>query len=113
MGGRIFAVDDASIAASLSSGRFQLKELSIVPRLVPGRPVHNIWLARIVGTDAILMDPFQRRKEGERQYSQALLTAANASFGPSVRPFVAPPPKTWAAQRCSNTGTTLPARLAA
>ncbi|MDF2797365.1 MAG: hypothetical protein K0R85_109 [Devosia sp.] len=82
MGGRIFAVDDSSIAASLSSGRFQLKELSIVPRLVPGRPVHNIWESRLVGIDAILMDPFQRRKEGERQYSQALMTAANASFGP-------------------------------
>lgn len=81
-GGRIFAVDDASIAASLSSGRFQLKELSIVPRLVPGRPIHNVWQSRLVGTDAILMDPGQRRKEGERQYSQALLTAANASFGP-------------------------------
>ena len=81
-GGRIFAVDDASIAASLSSGRFQLKELSIVPRLEPGRPVHNIWQRRVVGTDAILMDPGQRSKEGERQYSQALLAAANASFGP-------------------------------
>lgn len=80
-GGRIFAVDDASIAASLSSCRFQLKELSIVPRLVPGQPVHNIWQPRIVGIDAILMDPGQRRNEGERQYSQALLTAANASFG--------------------------------
>jgi hypothetical protein len=82
MGGRIFAVDDASIAASLASGRFQLKELSIVPRLLTGRPVHNVWQSRVVGMDAILMDPDQRRKEGERQYGQALLSAANASFGP-------------------------------
>lgn len=81
-GGRIFAVDDASIAASLSSGKFQLKELSIVPRLVPGRPIHNVWQSRLVGTDVILMDPGQRRKEGERQYSQTLMAAANASFGP-------------------------------
>jgi hypothetical protein len=81
-GGRIFAVDDASIAASLSSRKFQLKELSIVPRLAPGRPVHNVWQSRLVGTDAILMDPGQRRKEGERQYKQTLMAAANASFGP-------------------------------
>ena len=76
------AVDDASIAASLSSGRFQLRELRIVPRLVPGHPVHNVWQSRLIGTDAILMDPGQRRKEGERQYSQTLMAAANTSFGP-------------------------------
>lgn len=81
-GGRIFAVDDASIAASLGSGRFQLKELGIVPRLVPGRPIHNVWQSRLVGTDVILVDPGHRRKEGERQYSQTLMAAANASFGP-------------------------------
>nr|WP_314262450.1 hypothetical protein [uncultured Devosia sp.] len=81
-GGRIFAIDDASIAASLARGTFQLKELSIVPRLVKGRPIHNVWQPRLVGTDAMLLHPGQRQTEGERQYNQALLTAANASFGP-------------------------------
>lgn len=82
MGGRIFAIDDDATAASLGSGSFRLKELSIVPRLVVGRPIHNVWQSRLVGTDAILMDPSLRRTEGERQFSQALLSAANASFGP-------------------------------
>jgi hypothetical protein len=82
MGGRIFAIDDASIAASLGSGNFQLKELNIAPHLVPNRPVHNIWQSRLVGTDVLLMDPGQRCIEGERHYTQALLGAVNASFGP-------------------------------
>lgn len=85
MGGRIFAIDDASIAASLRDRALTLKELRIVPRVVAGRPIHNVWQSRLVGMDTLLMDPHQRRRHGEREYSQALLDAATASFAPQRR----------------------------
>lgn len=85
MGGRIFAIDDASIGASLRDRALTLQELRIVPRLVAGRNIHNVWQSRLVGVDTLLMAPHQRRRDGEREYSQALLDAANASFGPQRR----------------------------
>lgn len=80
-GGRIFAIDDVSIEASSSSGQFQLKELTIVPRLVPERPLHNIWDARLVGTETILINPEQRRREGEQGYRKALASLVSTDLG--------------------------------
>ena len=81
MGGRIFAIDDAAIAASLRDRALTLKELRIAPRLVAGRPIHTVWQSRPIGVDTLLMDPHLRQLEGERLFGQALLDAAAASFG--------------------------------
>lgn len=80
MSGRIFAIDDTSIGSSLRVGQFQLQELSILPRLVEGRPIHNIWETKLVGTDVILMAPNLRRAEGERRYRRELATLVSASL---------------------------------
>ncbi|HTN62757.1 MAG TPA: hypothetical protein VL147_14620 [Devosia sp.] len=81
MSGRIFAIDDASIGASIRDRRFQLQELSILPRLVEERPLHNVWETALVGTDIILMAPHLRKAEGERRYRRALAAKVSASFG--------------------------------
>ncbi|MGV8834244.1 MAG: hypothetical protein ACOH2N_19945 [Devosia sp.] len=81
MAGRIFAIDDASIGLSLRDGRFQLRELSIVPRLVEGRPIHNIWETARVGIDVILMAPHLRKAEGERRYRRELAALVSTSLG--------------------------------
>jgi hypothetical protein len=81
-GGRIFAIDTDVVAACVQSATFQLKELSIVPRLVPERPVHNIWDVAMVGRAVILMDPHQRKLEGEKRYQEALRVQVTPHFGP-------------------------------
>ncbi|KKC34568.1 hypothetical protein [Devosia psychrophila] len=77
----MFAIDDASVAASIRSKTFQLQELSITPRLTKDRPIHNVWTKKIAGTDIVLMNPSQRKNEGERTYRRALAISVNANFG--------------------------------
>lgn len=81
MSGRIFAIDDTSIGLSLRDGRFQLQELSILPRLVKDRPIHNIWETALVGTDVIMMALNLRQTEGERRYRRELASLVSASLG--------------------------------
>lgn len=81
MGGRMFAIDDTSVAASLGSGRFRLQELHIVPRLVSGYAIHNIWTRELVTTDVIFMDPTQRAEDGRLRYRDTLADQAKAMFG--------------------------------
>jgi len=81
MSGRIFAIDDTSIGRSLRDGQFQLQELSILPRLVKDRPIHNIWETAPVGTGVILMAPNLRKAEGERRYRRELAAQVSASLG--------------------------------
>ncbi|KRA42045.1 hypothetical protein ASD80_09980 [Devosia sp. Root635] len=80
MAGRIFAIDDTSIGRSLRDGQFQLQELSILPRLVEDRPIHNIWETSLVGTDVIMMAPNLRTAEGERRYRRELAAQVSASL---------------------------------
>ncbi|WP_193337157.1 competence protein CoiA family protein [Devosia beringensis] len=81
MAGRIFAIDDTSIGRSLRDGQFQLQELSILPRLVKDRPIHNIWETAPVGTGVIMMAPNLRKAEGERRYRRELAAQVSASLG--------------------------------
>jgi hypothetical protein len=81
MAGRIFAIDDASIGRSLRNGQFQLQELSILPRVVEDRPIHNVWETALVGTDVILMAPHLRKAQGEHRYRRELAAMVSASLG--------------------------------
>ncbi|MEO9299756.1 hypothetical protein [Devosia alba] len=81
MSGRIFAIDDTSIGLSIRDGQFQLQELTILPRLVKDRPIHNVWETALVGTEVILIAPHLRKAEGERRYRRELATLVSASLG--------------------------------
>jgi len=81
MSGRIFAIDETSIAASIRDKRFQLKELSIVPQVFLDRPVYNIWKTALVGTEILFMAPDLRRSDGLAGYRAALLAGAHGIFG--------------------------------
>lgn len=81
MAGRMFAMDETSIAASIRDKCFQLKELTIVPQVVPDRPVYNIWKTALVGTEILLMAPDMRRSDGLAKYRAALLAGAHGIFG--------------------------------
>lgn len=82
MGGRIFALDADVAAACVEQSRIQLWELSIMPRLAPRLPVHNVWEGDVVDQETILMDPATRKAEGEKRYRQALATQVAQHFGP-------------------------------
>lgn len=80
-GGRIFAIDDAIVAASLRDGQLQLLELSLLPRLRPLLRLDNVWERRPVGLAAIMQAPAQRQIAGEARYRETLRGQAKASFG--------------------------------
>ena len=84
-GGRIFAIDDASISASISAGQFQLQELQLLPRLASQLAIHNTWDKSLVGIDVILMDHQRRKADGVQIYQQALSNKAEDAFGPELR----------------------------
>ncbi|SFC84503.1 hypothetical protein SAMN04488059_11287 [Devosia psychrophila] len=42
-GGRIFSIDSDVLAVCVDSATFQIKELSLSPRLAPPLPLHNVW----------------------------------------------------------------------
>jgi hypothetical protein len=82
MGGRIFAIDPEVVAACVENAAFQLKELSLAPRLAPPLPLHNVWDVNLVDKTIITMDPDKRKNEGEERYWRALLAQVTALFGP-------------------------------
>lgn len=80
-GGRIFVIDDGSVAATIQTGQLKLRELSLAPRLVEGRALHNIWNTSLIGAD-VIMTPAERRKaEGIANYHKAMEIQADAAFG--------------------------------
>ena len=80
MGGRIFAIDDQVLTACIEQSSFQLKELSITPRIAPPLAIHNVWQSSLVGRDVILMALAERKKQGELRYRQTLTTQVDALF---------------------------------
>lgn len=108
MGGRIFAIDSEVVAACVQHAKFQLKELSIAPRLAPLLPLHNVWEVALVDADVIVMDQLVRKREGETRYRKALSTQVNERFGPE-RTLIRK-----AAAQCKNLGWVAPqwARIA-
>lgn len=82
MGGRIFAIDTEVVATCVQHARFQLKELSIAPRLAPPLAIHNVWEVALVDADVIVMDQLVRKREGEIRYRKALAAQVSERFGP-------------------------------
>ncbi len=82
MGGRIFALDADVAAACVEQGRIQLWELSIMPRLAPPLPLHNVWERDVVDQETILMDPAARKAEGQKRYRRSLANQVGQHFGP-------------------------------
>lgn len=82
MGGRIFALDADVVAACVEQSRIQLWELSIMPRLAPPLPLHNVWERDVVDQETILMDPAARKAEGQKRYRQGLASQVGQHFGP-------------------------------
>lgn len=80
-GGRIFAINDASVAASLRSGQLQLLELGLQPRLRPQMRLDNVWVRQSVDVSAIMQVPAQRQLAGEAHYRATLRAQAKATFG--------------------------------
>ncbi|MBK1792936.1 hypothetical protein JHL21_00320 [Devosia sp. WQ 349] len=81
MGGRIFALDADVAAACVEQSRIQLWELSIMPRLAPPLPLHNVWERDVVDQETILMDPAARKANGQKRYRQALASQVGQHFG--------------------------------
>nr|WP_295884951.1 hypothetical protein [uncultured Devosia sp.] len=82
-GGRIFVIDPGSVAATMRTGQFQLREISLTPRLAKGKAVHSIWISAMVGVDVIMKPAPQRRTEGLARYQRVMDTAAHEAFGAS------------------------------
>lgn len=80
-GGRIFVLDPGSVAATMRTGKLQLREISLTPRLAKGKAVHSIWTSAMVGADVIMMPPPQRRIEGLARYQRVMDAAAHEAFG--------------------------------
>lgn len=80
-GGRIFVIDPASVAATMRAGKFQLREISLTPRLAKGKAVHSIWTSAMVGADVVMKPAPERRVEGLARYQRIMDTAAQEAFG--------------------------------
>ena len=65
VGGRIFAMNDAVVPASMASGQFWLIELSLLLRLRKFLPLDSIWQASQFDLAVIMLAPLQRKLAGE------------------------------------------------
>lgn len=81
VGGRIFAMDDAVVAASMASGQLQLIELSLLPRFRGFLPLDSVWEARQVDLAVIMLAPLQRKLAGEARYRETLRAQARDRLG--------------------------------
>ena len=65
----------------MRTGQFQLREISLTPRLAKGKAVHSIWTSAMVGADVIMKPAPQRKAEGLGRYQRGMDTAAHKEFG--------------------------------
>lgn len=80
-GGRIFVIDPGSVAATMRTDQFQLREISLAPRLAKGKAMHSIWTSAMVGADVIMKPAPQRKAESLARYQRVMDTAAYEALG--------------------------------